>query len=69
MMSERRVVIEKTVSVGVGWTDIFSCAAALLAETTPQDVRWIHVERAKAIYDGMTELFNEKTTESHKGVR
>ena len=60
MMSERKTVIERTVTVDVGWTDVFSCATKLLGETQPADVRWVHVKRAKAIYDGIKALFDVK---------
>jgi hypothetical protein len=60
MMSERTTAIEKTVSVPIGWTDIFECSTELLGKTKPVDVRWCHVERAKAIYDGIKALFDEK---------
>ena len=64
MMSERTTSVEKTVSVPVGWSDIFACAAELLRETQPADVRWVHVERAKAIYDGIKTLFDAKSDPS-----
>jgi hypothetical protein len=59
-MTERTTSVEKTVSVPLGWTDVFSCAKELLGETQPADVRWVHVERAKAIYDGILALYEAK---------
>ena len=64
MMSERKTMIERTVTVDVGWTDVFACATELLGETQPADVRWVHVERAKAIYDGIKALFDAKADPS-----
>ena len=60
MMSERKTMIEGIVTVDVGWTEVFSCATELLKDTQPNDVRWVHVKRAKAIYDGIKELFDAK---------
>jgi len=68
MMSERKTVIERTVTVDVGWTDVFSCATELLGETQPADVRWVHVERAKALYEGIKALFDAKSDTSNAGA-
>jgi hypothetical protein len=65
MMSERITTIEKTISISVGWTDVFSCATELLDKTQPSDVRWVHVERAKAIYEGIKALFDAKAYQSN----
>jgi len=64
-MSERKTMIERTVTVDVGWTDVFACATELLGETQPADVRWVHVERARAIYDGIKALFDAKSHASN----
>lgn len=61
MMSEHTTVIERTVPINIGWTDVFHCANELLKETRSADVRWIHVERAKAIYEGIRTLYDAKT--------
>lgn len=68
MMSERKTLIERMVTVDVGWTDVFSCATELLGETQPADVRWVHVERAKAIYDGIKALFDAKDDPSNNAA-
>jgi hypothetical protein len=63
MMSEHTTTVTTGVSIPIGWTDVFSCASELLDKTKPADVRWVHVERAKAIYDGIKTLFDAKCRE------
>lgn len=68
MMSERVVVLDKrvcvagpvTVEVRIGWTDVFSSAMLLLEQTESDDVRWVHVERARKLYDGIRALYDTK---------
>jgi hypothetical protein len=68
MMSEHKTLIKRSITVDVGWTDVFSCATELLEKTLPSDVRWVHVERARAIYDGIKTLFDAKTTSPDTSV-
>lgn len=61
MMSEHEVIIRRAVNVQVtiGWTELHACAKILLDQTKPTDVRFVHVQRAKDIYDAMQALFDQ----------
>jgi hypothetical protein len=58
MMSERQASIEKTVEITLGWTEIFQAAKKLVEQTESDDVRWVHVQKAKAVYDEMRSLYD-----------
>lgn len=63
-MTDREATLEKVIEVKLDWTDVFKAANKLLAETQPSDVRWVHVERARKLYESIKTLFEQKDTSS-----